>query len=304
MTPDAYTISEQFLNVGDGHQLYIQDWGNPKAKTPIIFLHGGPGSQSQDKHKGIYNPFQHRVIFFDQRGCGRSLPFGSLEHNTTQDLIEDIEKIASHMNLTKFVLVGGSWGCCLALVYALKYPKRIAAMVLNGIFTGTKKEMDWIAKGEFRLFFPEAWDSLLEQTPAIHKKNPAGYHISRILGNDKSSARKSAYIYGNVESSLLALDDRFTPPDLETYDETSTKIETHYSSNDCFLPDKYVIDKTHKLTMPIWLIQGRYDMVCPPITAYELDKKLPDSHLVWTVGGHKAERESWNVQRTILSQWN
>jgi len=304
MTPDQFTISEQMLPVADGHQLYVQDWGNPKAKTPIIFLHGGPGSGVKDKHKGVFNPEKQRVIFFDQRGSGRSLPYGSLDHNTTQDLIEDIEKIVDNTKLTTFVMTGGSWGSCLALAYAIVHPKQVTAMVLSGIFTGTQKEMDWVAEGEFRTFFPELWDSLLEQTPASHKKNPADYHIKQILSGSEAESRKSAYIYGNVESALLSLDDRFTAEDPETFDDSSTKIETHYSSQKCFLADNYILNNAPKLTMPIWLVQGRYDMVCPPVTAYALDKKLPNSQLIWTINGHRAEHESLNVQRTILSQWS
>src|SRR4051812_19735118 len=129
MTPDQHTNQELMLAVGDGHELYIQDWGNSTAKTPIINLHGGPGSGSANRYRKYFDPNKQRVIFFDQRGAGKSTPFGSLEHNTTQDLVEDIEKIAQKLELDTFVLAGGSWGSTLALAYGIAYPKRVAGMV-------------------------------------------------------------------------------------------------------------------------------------------------------------------------------
>jgi proline iminopeptidase len=303
MNPDQYTISEQFLNVGGGHELYIQEWGNVKAKTPIIFLHGGPGSGVKDKYRDQFAPTQHRVIFFDQRGSGRSIPTGSLVHNTTQDLVEDIEKIAKFFRISSFVLTGGSWGSCLALSYAIKYPNRVEALVLRGIFTGTKTEMDWVNKGHFKTFFPDVWDKFLAKTPKKYAHNPVQYHIPRIVGPVAQAAKESAYIYGNLESALLNLDDRFTPANIDDYDPTMSKLEAHYLSHNCFLTDNYILNHAQQLTMPIWLIQGRYDMVCPPITAYRLHQRLPNSQLIWTIAGHGNDRPNYDVNRTILLQW-
>ena len=302
MSPDQYTNQELFLDVGDGYQLYVQDWGNKQAATPIIFVHGGPGSSAQDKHKQIYDPTRQRVIFFDQRGCGKSLPYGSLEHNTTGDLVEDIEKIATRLELDKFVLTGGSWGCCLALAFALKYPQRVAALVLRGVFTGSQQEINWVDKGKFVNHFPDVWEEYLDATPKSHHHDPSSYHFERILGDNPEAARESAYAYENLEGSLIQLDDRFIPEDLTTYDPSGMRLEAHYLANNCFLPDNHILDNAHKLPMPVWLVQGRYDMVCPPITAYKLSQAIPDSHLVWTISGHKDERESWSVVRAVLQQ--
>ncbi len=304
MNPDKYTIKEQFVSVGDGHELYVQEWGNANAKTTILFLHGGPGSGVKDRHKQMFEPEQHRVIFFDQRGCGKSIPKGSLEHNTTQDLVEDVEKLAVQLKLNTFVITGGSWGTCLALAYALKYPKRVEAMVLRGIFTGSKAEIDWLDKGHFRIFFPDVWDKLLEQTPLAHRKDARSYHQSRILGKNAAAAKASAYAYGNVEASLLTLDDRFTPEDPESFDPVPTTIETHYLVNSCFMPERYLLQNAHKLKMPLWIIQGRYDMVCPPITAYELYQQVPHSQIIWTTAGHGNDRPNFDANRTILLQWS
>jgi len=303
MTPDEFTNQELMLPVGHGHELYVFDWGNKTAKTPIIFLHGGPGGGVKDKYKNSFDPVAQRVIFFDQRGCGKSTPHGSLANNTTADLVEDIEKIADKLKLDKFIVTGGSWGSCLALAYALKYPERIKAMVLRGIFTGSQAEIDYIDQGHFAAYFPDVWDAYLDATPAKYRDDPSAYHTPRILGDDEQAMKESAYAYGNLEASVLSLDDRHTPPPLEDFDPTLARLEVHYMANRCFMPDRFIMDNTHKLKMPIYLIQGRYDMVCPPVTAYELNEKLPNSQLIWTVGGHSAgDRETWNVTRSVLLQ--
>lgn len=302
MTPDAYTIREILIEVGGGHTLYVQEWGNPAVKTPIVFLHGGPGGSVKDGQKELFDPKHERVVFFDQRGCGKSLPWGSLEHNTTQDLVEDIEKIARRLKLDQFMLTGGSWGSCLALAYTLKYPQRAVAMVLNGIFTGTQSEIDWLDKGRFASHFPDIWNAYLASTPKSHHANPSAYHFGRVLGGDEQAAKFSAYTYENVEAALLKLDDRYTPEAYADYNPGGMKLEIHYLANRCFLADHYILDHAAELTMPLWLVQGRYDMVCPPVTAYELHKRVPGSNLIWTVSGHKTERESWTAVRTILLQ--
>jgi proline iminopeptidase len=301
VSPDQHTIQETFIEAGDGHTLYVHEWGNPKG-MPVVFLHGGPGSGCHDRHKQVFDPYKHRVIFFDQRGSGRSVPYGSIENNTTAELIEDIEKIAKHSKLTRFTLVGGSWGSCLALAYGLAYPKRVKNMILVGIFTGSQTEIDYFNNGEYALSFPDVWEELLDNTPKSHRSNPVTYHYRQALGEDEQAVKRSAYVLENMERALLSLDDRFTPGPYNDFDPTSSIIETHYLSNLCFMPDRSIMAQAHKLTMPIWLIQGRYDMVCPGRTAYELNQLLPNSELIWTIGGHRNEREGWNVERSLLIQ--
>lgn len=301
MTPDAHTNSELTLAVGGGHRLYVQDWGNPAAATPIISLHGGPGGSSKDSSKANFDPTTQRVIFFDQRGCGRSTPYGSLTHNTTADLVADIEKIANRLKLPAFILTGGSWGSCLALAFALAHPDRVSALILHGIFTGSEAENNWDDTGQCRFFFPEAWAAYLAATPAEHQSDPSAYHTAHILGKDADRAKSSAYAYGRLEGSLIKLDDRFTMEPFDTYDPTGTRLEVHYLANACFMPKNFILDNAKRLTMPVWLVQGRYDMVCPPITAHRLHQKLPNSHLIWTVNGHKAEHEAATVL-TLLGQ--
>jgi proline iminopeptidase len=303
MTPDKHTNQEFFLDVGDGHQLYVVDWGKADARLPIIFLHGGPGSGVNDRYKQRFVPEQQRLIFFDQRGAGKSLPKGSLKHNTTQDLVEDIEKLADHLGLQSFLITGGSWGSCLALAYALKYPKRIAGMVLSGIYTGSKAETAYLDNGGFRTFFPDVWETYLSRTPEEHHQNPSAFHYKQAFGKDKQAAKYSIYARAEMESALLSLDDRHTPGDFDEFEPDNMRIELHYLKHDCFMPDRYILDNAHKLKMPIWLVQGRYDMVCPPQTAYELHQKLPASQLIWTTAGHGNDRPNYDVIRTLLLQW-
>lgn len=304
MTPDIHTNRELFIEVGDGHELYVQDWGNPHATDVILSLHGGPGSQSSDKHKHIFDPKQHRVIFFDQRGCGRSLPYGSLKNNTTDNLVHDIVKILDHLKLKQVVVQGGSWGSCLALAFALKHPDRIKALVVRGVFTGSQSEIDWLDKGAFKQFFPDIWHHYVEQTPQSHHKNPSAYHFDRILNGNDADSRTSAYLYGNMEAALLKLDDRFYPSSIEDFDPAGTRIMVHYMANRCFMADRHILKNAHKLAMPVWIVQGRYDVICPPDAAYELHQSIPHSKLVWTIAGHHgSERETFSVLKAIFMQF-
>jgi proline iminopeptidase len=302
MESDTYTIEEQYLDVGDGHTLYMQDWGNKSAKNPVIFLHGGPGGGCKEKHKKAFDPTKQRVIFFDQRGCGKSTPYGSLEHNTTQDLVQDISKIADTLKLDTFVLHGTSWGSTLALVYAIDSPSRVTALVIGGVFTGSFAEIAWLDQGLFQTFFPDAWQDYLSKTPIAHHDKPTAYHFKTVLEGTPEEQKKSAYAYGCLEGAVMQLDDRTTPDIFEDYDPADMRIEMYYMQNNCFLPDKYVFDNASKLTMPVYIVQGRYDMVCPPEAAYKLHILLPNSELYWALSGHKTEHENQNIFTLLLAR--
>lgn len=301
MNKDEYTISEKMLDVGDGHTLYVQEWGNSDASAPVIFLHGGPGSQIKDKHKRPFDPKTQRVIFFDQRGCGKSTPYGSIENNNTDKLVEDVSKVADAFSAKTFILNGSSWGSTLALAYLLAHPKRVHALVIGGIFTGSKTESDWIDEGQFKVFFPEVWQAFLDKTPAKHHDYPAKYHFDKVINGTAKEQKLSGYAYSCLESGVLQLDDRQSPENYKDYDPASIRIEMHYLANDWFLPERYILDNAHKLKMPVHIVQGRYDMVCPPIAAYELHNSLPDSKIYWTLSGHKHEHEGENIFRSIFA---
>ena len=225
MTPDEYTVQELMLDVGEGHELYVHEWGNKSADAVILFLHGGPGAGCSDKHKSLFDPTKQRVIFFDQRGCGKSLPYGSIEHNTTKELVEDISRVLDHFKLEKVILTGGSWGSALALFYAVANPTRVAALVLDGIWTCRKSENDWVDKGGFRTFLPDVWANYVSTVPKEFSDNPSKYHFARILGDNPLVVKKSAYAYSNLEGAAVALDDRFVPEIFETFDPTGIRME-------------------------------------------------------------------------------
>lgn len=301
MNKDEFTNQELMLDVGDGHKLYVQDWGNKSADLVIFQLHGGPGSSSKDKYKRAYSPKKQRVIFHDQRGCGKSTPYGSLRDNTSQDLVEDIVKIADKLGINRFVVHGTSWGSTLALLFAIAHPERVEQLVIGGVFTGSKNEIDWLDQGLMKTHFPDVWQKYLESTPKKYRDNPSKYHFKRVLEGDADIQKRAGYTYENLEGGVMLFDDRSSTEDYETYDHTGIRIEIHYLANHCFLPDRYVFNNVNKLTMPVHIVQGRYDMVCPPQAAYELYQKLPNAKLYWTLSNHKVEHEGENIFRAIFN---
>lgn len=304
MTPDKYTISEKMVTVGDGHSLYVHEWGTADATTVFLFLHGGPGSGCNDKHKQFFNPSTNRVIFFDQRGAGLSTPRGSLRNNTTTDQISDINTICTKYSLTNLVIVGGSWGSTLALAYTLDSPKRVRGLVLRGLFTGSKSEIDTVNNGRFKDFFPDVWEKFLNRTPIAHRSDPSRFHISQALGNDKTKALESAFAMSELEASIAKLDDRHSEMNIEDFDPAATQIELSYINKLCYMPDNYILENAHKIQTPTWLIQGRYDAVCPPITAYKLSQRMPNSNLIWTNAGHSgSDRENYNATKAVIASF-
>jgi proline iminopeptidase len=302
MTEDQYTNQLFMLPVGGGHELWVHDWGNPDAKTPLFFLHGGPGSHCKDKHKFPFDPTTQRVIFHDQRGSGQSLPAGKLGHNTTQELAADITRIADRLGIKQFIITGASWGSTLALYYAVMNPERVSAVVVSGIWFASEAEDAYMNGGGWRTHFPDLWDWYLSTVPEEYRQDPSAYHFAQALGDDPEKAAKSARIFGDMEAGLISLDDRHAPTPAEDYDPAGSLIEMHYMAEHCFMPDRYLLDNAHKLTMPVHIVQGRYDFVCPPANAYELHTAVPHSTLTWVTSGHASEHETVTALSLIYHQ--
>ncbi|HEX5455791.1 MAG TPA: alpha/beta fold hydrolase [Candidatus Saccharimonadales bacterium] len=283
LSKDAHTIAEYRFKTEDGlHELYVQEWGNPKG-IPVLYLHGGPGAGCRDKHKTVFSPGKHRVILFDQRGSGSSTPYGSLEENTTQKLIEDIELIRTKLQIEKWHLHGLSWGSTLALIYSIAHPDKVSSMVIGGIWLASEEETDWLTDGGWQTFYPDAYERLKEM--------------------NKGSKNLDYFAYSSAFIQFYRLDDRYYPLDKEKYDDTPLKIEFHYIDNNMFITKNHILDNAHKLLMPVNIIQGRYDIVTPPKYAYELHKKLPDSELFWTVGGHaSSDRANYDLAKALLTR--
>lgn len=290
------------LSVGDGHKLYVQDWGNQKAKVAILFLHGGPGGGCNDGHKQYFDGNKQRVIFFDQRGAGLSTPKGELQNNTTADLISDIVKILQELDLDKVIVYGRSWGSCLALNFAIRYPQYVTAIVISGVFLGNKTAIEYYDKGQFQSHYPEVWQYFLDQTPGQYQNDPMAYHSSRLLGDKPEKAQESGLVISTVVGATMALDDRARALDPETFDIDPIKIERHYVDNNCFMPDNYLLKNAHKITAPVWIIQGRYDMICPPVSAWQLNQALPNSQYISTIAGHAgSDRANFDAIQSVVT---
>ena len=303
MTPDEHTNQELHLDVGGGHELYVCDWGDKHSEHVFMYFHGGPGGRVDDRAKSSFDPKTQRVIFYDQRGCGKSTPYGSLEHNTTPDLVADVVKILDHLKLKQVIAYGRSWGSTVALAFAVAHPARVRAMIVSGIFTGSAREIDWLDNGRFQTHYPDVWEKYLARAPAEHRKNPTAWHYDNILKGDAHQLFNSALAIEEMEHSIMNMDDRTHPIDAETFDPTSARLFAHYLSNGCFMADRHILASAPKLHMPVWIVQGRYDMDCPPLTAYELYQALPNAHLTWTLSNHRVDHESDNALKLIVQQF-
>ena len=298
---DKYTIKDGWLDVGDGHQVYYQQWGNKRAKTPILTFHGGPGGEFSQKHKDLFNPDVHQVIFFDQRGCGNSLPYGEIKHNNPQSLIEDAKKILDKLNIQQIYVRGTSWGSALSLLFAIKFNKLVKAIITGGVFLGTKSEIDFIDKGGFSNFFPDVWDRFISTSGS---GNTAEFHY-KVLdeSQDESKLKASSKALEDLESPLLFFDWPGYPAveeNLEDFDPVPYKIYAHYFRNNSFLSDNYIMDSVDKITCPTYIVQGRYDMVCPYRTAYRLDAKLKNSKLYTYLGGHVGDYNARQMTKILM----
>lgn len=293
---DKFTNDSGLLDVGDGHKLYWEDWGNPKA-PPIIHFHGGPGAGFSDSHKLTFNPRKQRVIFYDQRGAGKSTPYASIERNTTQDLVEDAEKLRKHLNLGKVYLIGGSWGSTMTLMYALAYPENVKGMIMWGIYLARQFENDLISAGYSRYTYPEAWERFISLVPEGDRRDGSSitqYYADKINGDDKETAIKYADEWTLWECSILTVDYDVQQIENETIlgDDSNLAIarfETHYFLNGCFIPENHIIENIEKIQhIPAYVVQGRFDNCTPPISAYELSKAYGDNlTLQFVNAGHK-----------------
>lgn len=295
-----------YLNVDDGiepnHEIYVEECGNMDG-VPVIFLHGGPGAGCEAYHRQLFNPEKYRIILFDQRGCGRSRPHASLENNTTQDLISDMEKIREKLGIDKWVVAGGSWGSTLALAYAQEHPEHVSGLIIRGIFLCTKKEIEWFYQQGANQFFPDYWEEFIEPIPESERDDLLGaYH--KVLSGDNEIARMgAAKAWSTWEAHTATLVPSASV--LEHFSEphnalSIARIETHYFVNNGFMQNNQLLDNANKLkNIPGFIIQGRYDMICPMQQAYDLHKAWPLSDLFIVQGtGHAAAEKG--IQTALI----
>jgi len=279
--PVIQPYSYEFLDVGDGHMLYVEQCGNPDG-IPVVVLHGGPGGGCSPGMRRFFHPDLYRVILFDQRGCGRSKPHSSVEANTTWHLLEDIERIRVHFGIDTWIVFGGSWGAALALIYAINHPEPVRHMVLRGVFLMTQVELDWFYGGGAGFFFPEYWRKVVSILDEDEREDVIGAYHRRLFGNDEAEITRFARIWTGWESALATLEQRnslgSTPA---AYAKAFARIENHYFLNKGFLDDdNYILGRIDKIKdIPGSIIHGRYDMICPPRSAFSLHEAWPSSQL-------------------------
>ena len=274
------------------HQVHIEECGNPQG-IPVVFLHGGPGSGCRPSHRCYFDPEIYRIILFDQRGCGQSLPHGELENNTTQYLIADMETIRQYLNIDRWLIFGGSWGATLGLVYAQHYPENVLAMILRGVFLGRQQDIDWVyAQGGASKLFPEAWQRLVEHLPKSEQQAPLSTYYQQLTGPDELHQMAAAKTLQAWESTIVTLRDHEYQ-----YDKTKvpsplahSRIQLHYALNKCFLADTPILNNIDTIRdIPTIIIHGRYDIVCPIQQTWELHQNWPEAELnIIPMAGHAA----------------
>lgn len=282
------------LRVGNLHEIYWEVSGNPEGK-PVVFLHGGPGAGTNPKQRRFFDPDQYRIVLFDQRGCGKSTPNGSLEENTTWHLTDDMEALRAHLGIERWQVFGGSWGSTLALAYAQRHPERVTELVLRGIFLGRKAECNWLDQGPgTNALFPDAWEGYLALIPENERHDMVRAYYKRLIGDDPKLQREAARawcVWGAHIWSLIQDREGIVKAAEDPSSLATARIDCHYVVNGCFLEtDAALLDGVKRIRhIPATIVQGRYDVACPVENAWALHKAWPEAKFVIVPdAGHSA----------------
>ena len=293
--PECAQYRDELLKVSQFHHVYYEECGNPQG-SPVVFLHGGPGSGSNPTQRRFFDPAHYRIILLDQRGCGRSVPQGEVRDNTTNDLVNDIETIRHHLGIARWHVFGGSWGSTLALAYAVKHTEHVISLTLRGIFLSRQSELNWFL-GEVKNFHPDAWHALCEFLPTNKRHDVLTAFEALVFCNDKAISIPAASAWNAYEGNMMSLLPR------ENSNKTAenkmdgevelarARVQIHYIKHLCFVGDRDLrLEASQKLShIPTTIVQGRYDMVCPPISAWELSRAMPHATFVMVAdAGHSA----------------
>jgi proline iminopeptidase len=273
-----------YLKVSDLHEIYYELCGNPKGK-PVFVLHGGPGGSTSPYYRRFFNPETYLIVLHDQRGAGKSRPAFEIRENTTQHLVEDIEQLRNHLKLEEIILFGGSWGSTLALAYGETYPANVSGMVLRGIFTAAQDEIDHFYRGGVRPFFPETYEKLKQ---VLGQEPSPEVFLKLVQSIDPAEQQKYSKVWTAYEFKIggLEIPDEFINNFVNSKENANlvfalALIENYYMANGCFLEEGQLLQNASKIKdIPIVLVNGRYDMICPPINAYRLHKRLSNSKLI------------------------
>lgn len=275
--PEIDTFETGMIKVDDLHEVYYEACGNPNG-APVVFLHGGPGSGCNPAQRRFFDPNHYKIILIDQRGCGRSKPLGSVINNTIDDLVDDIELIRKHLNIDKWLVFGGSWGSTLGIAYAIKYTPSVTGLILRGIFLSRNTELNWFLN-DVQAFYPEPWEVLCNYLPADSRAKPIEAYQKLIFSDDAAINVPAAIQWNQFESSIMTLLPRpgSDQPINGEVELARARVQIHYIQHQCFVSDRDLLaEASAKLAhLPTVIVQGRYDMVCPPITAWELKRNMP-----------------------------
>lgn len=288
MFPPLEPIRSGFLTVDDLHTLYWEECGNPEGQA-VLFLHGGPGGGISPMHRRFFDPAHYRIVLFDQRGAGKSTPLGEYRQNTTDLLIDDIEKIRAMLGIEQWLVFGGSWGSTLALAYGEAYPEQCLGFILRGIFLCTKDEVEWFVNG-IKNFYPEVHQSFAEGVPETERGDLLQAYVNRLFCDDPSIYLEAARNWSRYEGSCL-----FLEPQAEAIAQFETdavclgigRLEAHYMLNGAFMQEDQLIKNINLIRhLPAVIVQGRYDIICPPISAYRLHQAWPQAkfHMIKDAG--------------------
>ncbi|MEQ9243061.1 prolyl aminopeptidase [Roseovarius indicus] len=270
--PPVEPFDRRMMDVGDGHTIYVEQSGNPEGK-PVVVLHGGPGGGCSPAMRRYFDPKVFRIVLFDQRGCGRSKPHASVEANTTWHLVDDIEKIRGALGIERWIVFGGSWGATLALIYAQAHPDRAVHLVLRGVFTMTQAELDWFYGGGAGRFWPETWEQFQRLIPEDERGDMIAAYHRRLFSGDRAEEARYGKAWASWENALATVGSSGvggeSPPD---YARAFARLENHYFTNAGFLEtDGQIFDNIPRIShIPGTIVQGRYDMICPPESAFRL----------------------------------
>ncbi len=295
--PEISPYNDFFLAVDDHHQLYVEQCGNPEGQA-VIFLHGGPGGGCSANDRRFFDPSKYRIILFDQRGCGRSTPHGSLENNETSFLVADIEQIRKKLAIDNWHVFGGSWGSTLSLVYAQAHPENVISLVLRGIFLARPEDTHWtFTSGGATRIFPDHWQDYLSALPLDAEQSSVQSAYQILIGDDKDAAMKLAKAWSLWEIRCCTLEPNQEFVDAATGDEscwTLARHEAHFMAHDCFLSPNQILNNCDKISaIPTIIVHGRYDIVCPFDNAWALHQKLPKSQLIVSeAAGHASSETS------------
>ncbi|MEO1639975.1 MAG: prolyl aminopeptidase [Pseudomonadota bacterium] len=276
-------FDQRMLDVGDGHRIYVEQCGNPDG-VPVVVLHGGPGGGCSPAMRRYFDPNTFRIILFDQRGCGRSRPHASVDANTTWHLVADIELIRTTLGIDRWIVFGGSWGATLSLIYAQAHPDRAAALVLRGVFLMTPAELDWFYGGGAGKFWPDLWERFAGLIPEDERDDLIAAYHRRLFSGDRTMEVRYGRAWASWENALASIDsDGVTGESPADYARAFARLENHYFVNGGFLnKDQQILNPGQMAKIaeiPGTIVQGRYDMICPPVSAHRLAKSWPNSRL-------------------------